>query len=195
MNLRFSAFLIVATLALGAVSTPALPQDAGWFIGVAGGQSKVRDTCPLPGIECDDKGNAWRAFAGYQFNPYIGFEIGYADLGKAAALSFPGVFATKFEPTAIDTTLFVALPITQQLSVFVKGGVFRWDLDATTTGVGAGKIKSDGTDTTWGMGAKYNFSNNFALRLEWQRFKDVGDPVVTGQADMEVYLVGLVYKF
>jgi OOP family OmpA-OmpF porin len=194
MNLRIRALLTVATLALGMVSTPALPQDAGWYIGAAGGQSKTRGTCPNPPLECDDKGSAWKVFGGYQFNPYIGFEIGYTDLGTVVEQSIPGVTAAEFEATTIDTVLFIALPLTPQFSLFIKGGIYRWDLDRTVT-PGNVKTSTDGTDQTWGMGAKYNFSSNFALRFDWQRYKDVGDPAVTGKADMEVYLIGVVFKF
>jgi OOP family OmpA-OmpF porin len=198
MNLRFRAFLIVATLALGAISTPALPQDAGWFIGASAGQSTGRDGCTGlggSGIACDDTGTGWRVFAGYQFNPYLGFEIGYADFGKLTKQSIPGVAAATFEGQAIDTVLLITMPLSQQFSIFGKWGIFNWELDRTITGVGAGKTSVDGNDTTWGLGAKYNLSSNVALRLEWQRYYDVGDAAITGKSDIEVWSLGIVLKF
>ena len=105
-----------------------------------------------------------------------------------------GGTAAEFEATTIDTVLFIALPLTPQFSLFIKGGIYRWDLDRTVT-PGNVKTTTDGTDQTWGMGAKYNLSSNFTLRFDWQRYKYVGDPAVTGKADMEVYLIGVVFKF
>jgi OmpA-OmpF porin, OOP family len=197
MNLRFSAFLIVATLALGAVSTPALPQDAGWFIGASGGQSKGMDGCAGfggSGVACDDTGTAWRVFGGYQFNPYLGFEIGYADFGKFIKRSVPGT-VVDFQGEAIDTVLLITMPFTPQFSLFGKWGIFHFEMDRNITGVGAGKTSVDGNDTTWGLGAKYNLSRNVALRLEWQRYYDVGDASIFGKTDVEVWSLGIVVKF
>jgi len=53
----------------------------------------------------------------------------------------------------------------------------------------------DGKDTTWGLGAKYNLSSNVALRLEWQRYYDVGDSSITGKSNIEVWSLGIVLKF
>lgn len=188
MNLRPKPLLAVAMFALAVVATPALSQDAGWFIGGTAGVADAKQGCTtlgIPGPGCDDTSTGWRAFGGYRFNPYFGYEIGYADLGKVTQGPIT------FESTAIDVVLFVSIPLGQDFSFFVKGGVTRWDMDVKGGGATA---SADGSDTTYGFGAHYNFTKNFALRLEWQRYNDIGDST-TGQTHIEVTSVGLVLKF
>jgi OOP family OmpA-OmpF porin len=198
MTLRLKPFLAVALSVLGAVSTPAAPQDAGWFVGAAGGQSRAKEGCGTIGalgVECDDRGAAWRVFGGYQFNNYIGYEIAYTDLGKVPERNTPGVTTVTFEPTAIETVLFLALPLGEQLSVFFKGGIFRWELDRTITGTGAGTTNASANDVTWGLAGSYKLNRSVALRLDWQRYKDIGDPAVTGKTDFETLMLGVSFKF
>lgn len=193
MNLRPKPFLAVAMFALGVVSTPALSQDAGWFIGGTGGVVDAKQGCPagaFVGFSCDDSSTGWRAFGGYRFSPYFGYEIGYADLGKITQ-TLVGFAPATFESTAIDVVLFVALPLGQDFSFFAKGGVFRWDVESP----GFATTSSHGQDTTYGFGMHYNFTNNFALRLEWQRYNDIGDSGTTGQSHFEVTSAGVVLKF
>ena len=85
MKLRLKSLLTAALLVLGLGPTPALSQDSGWIIGASGGQSYYSGGClqlVAPGAACDDGAFSWRAFFGYQFNSYFGYEIGYANLGK-----------------------------------------------------------------------------------------------------------------
>jgi OmpA-OmpF porin, OOP family len=195
MNLRPKPLLAVAMFVLGVVSTPALSQDAGWFIGGTGGVVDAKQGCPqtpIAGFTCDDTSTGWRAFGGYRFAPYFGYELGYADLGKVTQ-TLAGVGSATLEPTAIDVVLFVALPLGQDFSFFVKGGVFRWDLDVKSPG--AATTSSHGQDTTYGYGLHYNFTRNFALRLEWQKYLDIGDVNTTGRSDIEVISAGFVFKF
>lgn len=193
MNLRPKPLLAVAMFAFAVVSTPALSQDAGWFIGGTGGAVDAKQGCPggpIAGFSCDDTSTGWRAFGGYRFNPYFGYEIGYADLGKITQ-TLAGFAPATFESTAIDVVLFVALPIGQDFSFFVKGGVFRWDVDSP----GFATTSSHGEDTTYGFGMHYNLTRNLALRLEYQKYNDVGDTATTGQTHIDVTSVGLVLKF
>lgn len=199
MNLRPKPLLAVAMFVLGVVSTPALSQDTGWFIGGTAGAVDAKQGCPplgtivggLPITGCDDSSTGWRAFGGYRFAPYFGYEIGYADLGKVTQTFAVG--PTTFESTAIDFVLFVAIPFGQDFSFFVKGGVFRWDLDQKSPGFATTSVH--GSDQTYGFGMHYNFGKNLALRLEYQKYLDIGDINTTGRSDFEVISAGLVFKF
>lgn len=42
---------------------------------------------------------------------------------------------------------------------------------------------------------KFNLSQNFVLRGEFERYMDVGDPVITGQSDLDVISINAVFKF
>ena len=195
MGLRLRPILSAAMLALAVVSTPALSQDGGWFIGAGGGQTKFEGGCtafPGPG-SCDDNGTYWKVFGGYQFNAYFGFELGYADFGKMERQT-TGVGSDTFEATAFESVLVVTIPFTQAFSIYGKYGIYRWDVDSSATGPAAFTASSSGRDITYGFGVKYDLTKNFALRLEWQRYFDVGD-ALTGSFDVEASLLGIAIKF
>jgi OmpA-OmpF porin, OOP family len=195
MRLRIEPLLVAALLALAVASTPALSQDAGWVIGAGGGRSQFNDGClqPVaPGAACDDGASTWRAFFGYQFNAYLGYEIGYADFGKMKQ-SVGGVEAATFETTAIDAVLVATIPAGQSFAFFGKVGYFSWDLDRTIVGVGTTNVS--GGDMTYGFGVKYNLTKNMSLRAERLRYLSVGDETLTGSADVTVDLLTLAIRF
>jgi len=195
MGLRLKPFLTTLLLALVTVSAPALSQDAGWFIGAGGGQSKFRDGCATfagPGT-CDDNGAFWKVFGGYQFNSFFGFEIGYADFGKNEQTT-TGVGSDTFDATGAEAVLVVTVPFTQDFGIYGKYGIYRWDVERVVTGPGAMSVDTDGRDITFGFGARYNFTKSFSLRLEWQRYQNMGD-AFTGDFDVDTGLIGIAFKF
>jgi OOP family OmpA-OmpF porin len=196
MNRHFSRFVLAASFfALSLASAPALSQDMGWYFGLGAGQSKAKDSCDGvsgPGVSCDDTDTAFKIFGGYQVNANFGVELGYVDLGEVSA-SHPVFGSGKIEAKGIELVGVLAFPINQQFSVFGKLGVFRWDVDAS--GFGSPSESETGTDVTFGFGAKYNFTKNFGLRLEWQRYNDVGDENTTGKDDVDYFGASIIYKF
>jgi len=196
MKLRFRPFLTAALFALGVLSTPALSQDSGWFVGGGGGLSKFTDGCPsgvTAGASCDDRGNSWRVFGGYQFNANFGYELGYADLGKVTQST--ATESASFKAKTYEMVLVITLPINQWYSFYGKYGIFHWDVDRNIDGAGAGTASANGKDTTAALGLKYNISKKFALKLEWQRYLDVGDPGITGRTNIDDYGLSVVYSF
>jgi len=190
MNLRFKSLFTAALVALGFASAPALSQQTSWYAGLGLGQA-FHDTDCTGLITCDDKDIAWKIFGGYQFNKYLGVEVGYTDLGKASlgdAVSTATLKVKGFEALAVGT-----FPINEQFEVYGKAGLFRWDLDVSDPTVGS--ISESGTDLTFGIGAKYNFSKTLGIRLEWQRYNDIGNDATTGKSDSDFIGVGIVFKF
>lgn len=192
--------LLVVALMTGfaMTSAPVLAQDAGFYAGGAFGQSKIKDACDGlgAGISCDDTDSSWKIFGGYQFNKNFAAELGYVDLGKATA-SAPGVTANVkakgFEFLGVGT-----LPLSDGFSAYGKLGFFRWDADASIAipAFGAlGTFSESGTDVTFGIGVKYDFTKNVAARLEWQRYKDLGNDATIGKSDVDVMSIGVVFKF
>lgn len=205
---KFRKVLVASALVVG--STAALPpvafaQDMGFYAGAGIGKAKFKDACADPELtevgfvgSCDDKDTAWKIFGGYQFNRNLGVELGYTDLGEATltgtAMGLPVSAKTKakgFELLGVGT-----FPINEQFAVYGKAGFFRWDVDASATVGGVTEaIGAKGTDFTFGLGLKYNFTKNLAARLEWQRYNDVGDENTTGKSKVNVIGVGVVVKF
>lgn len=59
---------------------------------------------------------------------------------------------------------------------------------------------SDSADDTsakgyWGIGAAYRFNKQWSLRAEWERFNKLGDENKTGESDVDLLSVGVVFNF
>ena len=47
----------------------------------------------------------------------------------------------------------------------------------------------------FGLGASADIAKNFAVRVEWERFLNVGDKDTTGQSDIDLVSASLVFRF
>ena len=186
---RQSGYFLLAILffALSVGSAPAWSQDTGLYAGFGFGQSKVRNLCDGT-LNCDDKDTALNIFAGYQVNRNFGVEVGYADLGKFSG-SVPG-FSVTGEVTGFELSGVGTIPIDQKFALYGKLGFFMWDVDVRGTIGGFGFSGSDdGTDPTLAIGARYSFTRNVAMQVQWQRYFDVGD------SDIDVIGLGVLFRF
>src|SRR3954468_143142 len=190
------ALATLGFLAATALAGPALAQaqESGAYAGLSIGQSKAKDACegvPGSGISCDDTDTAWKVFGGYQFNRYVAGEAAYTDFGKAKASGF-GVSA-EIKSNAWEAVAVGAYPIgTSGFAPYAKLGVYRGEVKlSSNVGVSA---KETTTDLTYGIGVRYDFMRNFAVRAEWQRYNDVGGGDV-GKSDIDVISIGALYKF
>jgi OOP family OmpA-OmpF porin len=189
--------LFLLALAAGCAATPAAAQlqfgrmDTGLYLGGAVGGSKFHDACDgaPAGVSCDDTDTAWKGFVGYQFTRYIGAELGWVDFGKATASA--GGFSAKADARGLELVAVASYPFTQQFAVYGKLGGIRSRVSITGPGVG---VTDNSTDFTYGAGLRYNFVRNFAARLEWQRYQNVGSST-TGSDDIDLFSIGLLYGF
>lgn len=215
---RLGALAPVVFLALTIASAPA--QAEGLYAGVNYGNTKVKNGGPCStmglvlnsGYSCsaDDKDNGWKLFAGYEAMQYLAFEISYLDFGKFTA-SGSGT-GTNTSTAATATSDFKAkgwisfdvlgqLPVTKEFGLIGRIGINRWRVESSASA-------SDGSNTgqrkdtkpgfafdSIGIGVKYGFADNMDVRLEWERFKDVGNTLLTGSGDLDMVSLGLVYKF
>lgn len=198
--------LVLSGLALAAsmlAPQAAFAQDKGFYIGLGVGQSDAKEACTeLGGVgfsgSCDDTSTGKKIFLGYQFNPNFALEGGYVDLGKfkanGAVLGIPVSAYAKaktWQLVAVGT-----LPLANNFSVFGKAGFHNWDADAGVTALGLTSTTSDkGIDFTFGLGAGYDITKNLGLRLEWERFRHVGEDDTTGKSNVDLLSVGLRYRF
>jgi OOP family OmpA-OmpF porin len=210
--------LSAAVLILGLAATPSMALAEGWYGGLGFGNTKAKDdtTCSDlsgildPGYSCstDDKDTGKKVFVGYQFNKNGAVEFGYVDLGKFTAsasgtVTPPGITVSASGDTkakGFNVTLVGSLPVTNEFAVLGRIGLFRWDVDASASasggGVSAGGSDSaTGADLTFGVGAQYDFSKTVGARVEWERFQDLGDQGTTGQSDVDLLSLSLVFRF
>jgi OmpA-OmpF porin, OOP family len=187
--------------ATGTTNYAAVP-ETGFYAGIGLGRSQARNSCGgLGGIgfvgSCDDKDTTWNLTGGYQINRNIAVELGYVDLGKWTAAGTVGGAGVNASADGKGWELLGVgmLPVYQNISVYAKAGLFRWDVDAIGRAGGTLAASSDhGTDFTYGLGGQYGFNRNMAAVLEWQRYNEVGGSSI-GNANVNVMRVGLRYKF
>lgn len=184
------------------LASPVLAQDSAFYIGAAAGQAKAKDWCnglSGPGISCDDTDTSWKFFLGWQFNRHFAIEGGWTDLGKVSAsgpvLGIPStasISAKGWELVGVGS-----IPLGEQFSVYGKAGLYRTRLKGTfvVPGVGSASANDTENDFTYGVGVRYNFTKQTGARLEWQRFDNVGSSAVGGKSDIDMWSLGIVFKF
>lgn len=170
----------------------------------------------------DERDTAWKLFAGARLNRIVGLELAYADLGRSRLDTrllggdppFPAGIAIdrKVKTFGADLVLFAPLGV-ERFDLFGKAGYYRTKLDASASLSGniqfsngdpaeRSRASSRREDTFhWGLGAQYALTRNLAVRAEYERFTSVGKPFAvggsgtTGQADIDLVSVGVVYRF
>jgi len=184
-----------ALLALGGLVAASQTAAQGFYIGGSVGKSDFDDDNAIPDLitsgSVDGSDTGFKIFGGYQFNQHFGVELAWVDLGKAGySGTFSGLPVTggTVETSGLNLSAVGILPLGSGFALFGKAGFFAWESKAKdVTGGLPFSGKEDGTDLSYGVGASYDFTKNFAIRAEWERFKAVGD--------IDLLSVGIVYKF
>ena len=172
------------------------------------GQTKAKGVgCNVDGysavfadISCsdDNKDTGWKTFAGLQLNPNAALEFGFVKLGDATIDGTDSVFGNTKTTVEADG-FFVAgvgfIPLGRNASLMAKAGLFKWSADLTIdTSIGSAAEDDSGVDLLFGLGAVFDLSRNIALRVEWERFADVGDEDTTGQSDVDMLSASIVFR-
>jgi OOP family OmpA-OmpF porin len=190
-------------MAVSSASMAQPRQDMGWYLGGSFGQSEVDIDCAGT-TSCDDSDSSWKIFAGYQVNRNFAIEGGYGVLGEVKASTPPFVFLgtpipaanVKIETTAWEIVGIGSIPLAERFSLYGKVGLYMadTDIDVSFTGLGSASDSDDNVDLTFGFGARYDFTRNFGVRAEWQRYGDVkaGD---FGKFDVDVMSLGILFRF
>jgi len=171
--------------------------DRGFYAGIGAGHSDQKDACDDISGSCDETDLGWKIFGGYQFNSNFSAEAGYVDLGETDADTvISGIsISAEAEVTGFFLAGIAAWPINDSFSIYGKLGAIYWDVDTKASGGGISVSEDEsGTDFLFGIGAQYNFTNNFGVRAEWERFNDVGNSD-TDESDIDLISASLVYGF
>jgi OOP family OmpA-OmpF porin len=176
----------------------------GFYAGGSIGRSDLTDGCSAPGAvvtNCDTRDTAWKAYGGYQINKWLGAEVGYVDFGNG---TFGGTlggapFTSKTETWGITAHAVGQIPIPldneflNKISILGKVGTVRWDQDRSSS-LAALSGNETGWAFGWGLGLQYTFNEHLGVRAEWEQFNNVGSGA-TGESDIQMWTVGLNYKF
>ncbi len=153
-------------LALGA--TPALAEtDSGFYAGAGVGRFNVKVdnvgdlTDTIGSFDADD--TTFKAFAGWRFNPYLGVELDYLDLGNPEDTIGAGRYSADvngFAPYVIGT-----LPL-GPVELFAKAGYMFYDVQVDVDDL---TVSDDsGEDFVYGGGIGLTFFDRLHTRLEYE---------------------------
>ena len=152
------------------------------------------------------KDTSWDSTVGYRFTPYFGAEVGYVNLGKGSASlsdasdtgSSQG--AARFTSRGPTLSLVGAVQI-GNLEAFLRLGYLfaHAVLSVATTVDAAARLNTTVSANTLapfaGLGLRYAFNDRWHLKLEFDRYDDVGDAATTGTANINVATLGVGYRF
>ena len=185
----------ITVAAAGALTLVWNSANAQWYAGASFGQSKMKDaSSQLVGTSFDDTDNAWKVYGGYQFHRNVGVEFGYINLGTFKGSG--GGLSDNWKANGINVSAVGTWPLANEFSLLGKLGFTRWSVDDKfSVGAASGSAKENGIDLSLGIGAQYAFTKQWAVRAEYEVFKNVGKEATTGKSDIDVLSIGAVYKF
>ena len=150
----------------------------------------------------DDSDTGYKLQVGYKFNPNFAIEGGYIDFGKVSySATFTGGSANaSAKASGWNVDAVGILPINDAFSLFGKVGLIDAKVDVSVSATGPGGSASGSANTTkwrgtYGLGGTYDFTKNVGMRVEYERFSELGDSNNTGKSNVDLYSLGVVYKF
>ena len=212
---KFPLSAILAITALGGVSASAIADEANWYAAADLGRSHYGTGSVLGGI-ADTSPTAYRLTGGYQWSPYLGFEAGYTDLGRASIdLSHVGglfhceAVALCDEGESSKVTVFsvsavARYPFNESWSVVGRLGEGRVRDDAKAILLDEGTKKtfvSSNTTNAWkityGIGVNWNFSSQWSAQLGWDQYRKLPTYYAfrASVSNVGVSSIGFAYAF
>jgi OOP family OmpA-OmpF porin len=206
--------MMLTLAALAAHWSPrASADDGGWYLGLNAGQarakiddSRIADDLAIDGlattsVDNEDRKFAFKSFGGYEFNRYFALESGFFDLGRFGfrADTLPaGSLHGESKIMGANLDAVGSLPIGNRFSLFARaGGIYARSKDSFI-GTGAVAVLDSSprkwyADYKYGVGAQYDFTRFFGIRLEAERYRV--DDAVGNKGDIDLFSAGLILKF
>lgn len=152
------------------------------------------------------------------FNPNIGVEAGYLDMGKASisasgsgsgtlygkSLTYNGTLGVEAKATGFLVGVRGVLPVSEQFSVSARAGLLNWTTDATAKVSGTGtydgtafsasasaKKSYSGTDAYVGIRGSYSFTKQISAGIGYTQYRLGGD-VSTDASNVDI---NVAYRF
>ena len=194
---------LVATVAFAPAVALAQAPDTGFYVGGGAGRSdfsidfgsQVSRAYEGTGFTVDtaqvtDRNDtAWRVHGGWRFHAYGAVELGYVDFGRATAYYEIGVpnlgpatRDVRYRISGVELSALGVAPVGARATVYAKAGAMftRLQYDESGTNQHGEPASFSHTDRqtrfTWGLGGTYLLTDALALRADWQRVEDVGEP-------------------
>lgn len=104
---------------------------------------------------------SWKAMAGAKLNGVLAVEGQYIDFGAANRNS------DRIQATGWTADVVVDLMENASITPYAKVGALFWNTDNRFNNISR---REDGTNLTFGLGARFMLADNLALRTEYERF-------------------------
>jgi OmpA-OmpF porin, OOP family len=184
---RPAAFLLSSVFLLGSAAVRA--QGPGFYLGAALGQATFKEWCDTGGsaitlASCEDTDTSWKLLGGYRFNRYVAAEASYIDWGEVTASTTSARVSAdqhSYGLAAVGT-----LPVGQGFELFGKLGFVHTEQQTRLNAARSSSVDRDETEFHYGLGVKYAFTRNWALRGEWEN---------TDKLKVELLSIGVEYRF
>jgi OOP family OmpA-OmpF porin len=199
--------LIVMAIASLTGATTAFASDNGWYLFGAIGQTTGSGVKPLLDYELTDAGKngfsssmstptVYNLDVGYQINKNLALEGGFIGSNNVTYSASGGNLAGPVTASArINGWTGAAvgmLPLTDQFSLLGKVGVASIQVTAGVTGLaGTPFFSGIRTDITYGVGAKYDYTSAFSMRLDLDSY-NIGRSFFSSRSN--IWTVGVSYK-
>ncbi len=193
----------------------ALAQDSYMYFGLGPGQTRgvfndqrMTDAVVAPGgftnysIATDRRDTGYKLFLGYQMNRYVGFELGYFNLGKygfANTTTPNGRLTGELRAQGANLDVVGTLPITENFALLGRVGTVYARTRAEFQGTGAVTVTNPHpsrreANLKLGVGMQYAFNDSFMMRGEAEDYR-VNDAVGGGKGHVRMYSVSFVFPF
>lgn len=104
---------------------------------------------------------SWKAMAGAKLNSVLAVEGQYIDFGAANRST------DRIQATGWTADVVVDLMKNTSITPYAKVGVLFWNTDNRFNNISRSE---DGTNLTFGLGARFMLADHLALRTEYERF-------------------------
>lgn len=148
---------------LPAAASAGVPEEPGIYLGGGVGYDRIEgEDFTGGGDEFEDERVTYKGIAGFRVNRIFSIEGQYIDFGTAED-GDNRVSADGWTAGGV-----VTLPMFEYVHPYAKAGALMWDADGRFAGV---RGSDDGTDFTYGVGARFSMTDRLGLRLEYERFE------------------------
>jgi len=176
MKLKITAALAIMSVALApAAFSQEQTEVSGFYVGGAIGQfnAQIDDVDQLDNTvdKWDEDDTAYKFFAGYRLNRFLGFEADYINLGKPSGAVVPGFNVDSsvdgFAPYVVGT-----IPLGPYFELNGRLGYYFYDANQRQRSNLNGDVQFDeeSQDLVWGAGIGANIGEKFNVKLEYERF-------------------------
>ena len=138
-----------------------------FYVGASIGQSYIEEDDVVAGEDFDEEDFGFKVFGGYQFHKNFAAEFDYLDFGEPD----DNILGVKSEIELYAFALYGVgiLPLTDQFELFAKLGAAYWDAEVKAKFLGLSvSDDEDGTDLAYGLGASFAFTDQVAVRVEYE---------------------------